>query len=180
MPTNDQPVSLRLAKVAEAPELARMSRDLIERNLHWRWRAPRIARLIASPDSIVLVARRGDACVGFAALQVNEPGAHLVLFAVMPANRRRGIGAALLKWLVASAQVAACESIELEVRANNSRALRFYLRHGFETRVRLCGYYDGIEDAVRMRLTLRDATGQRDARAVVEELLQRFSKSKSA
>lgn len=180
MTATDRPITIRLARLAEAPELARMSRDLIERNLHWRWRAPRIARLISAQDSVVLVAQLGSDCAGFAALQMSDPGAHLVLFAVAPAYRRRGVGAALLKWLLESTEVAGCERIDLEVRANNPRALRFYLRHGFETRVRLCGYYDGIEDAVRMRLTLRDGARQRAARAAVEDILRRFSRSKSA
>lgn len=173
-------VRLRPAVKAEAPVLARLSRDLIEHDLHWRWRAPRIATLIASREHTVIVAVSQGRIVGFTALQLNDRGAHLVLFAVLTDLQRHGIGDAMLNWLVDTALTAGCEAIDLEVRATNLRGLRFYLQRDFVERVTLRGYYDGVEDAVRMRRTLLDRSGYREAHETVTELLTRFSHSKPA
>ena len=61
---------LGLATREDAPTIAAMSRDYVERGLDWRWRVPAIENLIASPDTVVLCARAsttmGKVVVGFA------------------------------------------------------------------------------------------------------------------
>ena len=43
-------LTLRLARPAEAPAIARLSRDLIEYGLRWRWTPLRVAASIRAAD----------------------------------------------------------------------------------------------------------------------------------
>lgn len=147
---------LRPARPADAPRMAAMSRDLIETGLGWRYSAARIARLIADPETVALVACDTAGVQGFAIMQFGDETAHLVLLCVRPAWRRRGIGRRLVDWLLASARVAGLAAVALELRADNELARRFYAAQGFaETGLR-DGYYEGRVAARQMRLRLRD------------------------
>ena len=149
--------TLRLARLADAGTMALMSRDFIETGLAWRYSANRMARLMADPDTVALVACDAeDRVQGFAVMQFGEVRAHLVLLCVRPAQRRRGMARGLIEWLLASAQVAGIESLHLELRADNDGARAFYRRLGFSEAERVQGYYDGRLAALRMVLQLRE------------------------
>lgn len=150
---------LGLATREDAPTIAAMSRDYIERGLDWRWRVPAIENLIASPDTVVLCARAstttGKVVVGFAIMQYTLEEAHLILLAVLPRVRRRGLARALLAWLEKTAVVAGVGNIKLEVRERNSGARKFYRNQGYKSGRSIPRYYDGLETAVRMAKKLR-------------------------
>ena len=80
----------------------------------------------------------------------------LNLLAVHPKLRRMGVGKKLLGWLHESAVVAGCEYIELQVRADNQGARRFYRDFNYTDEALLPGYYDGKVSAYQMKLRLRD------------------------
>jgi len=82
--------------------------------------------------------------------------AQLLLLAVHPNIRRRNIGAQLLRWLHKSARVAGCEHVELQVRADNLGARRFYQKCGYQEEMLIPGYYDGKKAAYLMKLRLHD------------------------
>ena len=146
---------LRPARLAEANEIALMSRDYIEAGLHWRWRPSVIAGLIRAEDITVLVAEQSDRkLAGFAIMRYGSEQAHLMLLAVKPAYRRRGLGCRMLAWLEKSARVAGIVVIDLEVRAINDTAQTFYQSLGYRSLRQLPGYYGGLEAAVRMRHNL--------------------------
>ena len=150
---------LVLATREDAPTLAAMSRDYIERGLGWRWRVPAIENLIASPDTVVLCARAsnapGNAIIGFGIMQYALDEAHLILLAVRPRMRRRGLARELLAWLEKTADTAGIRKIELEVRERNAGARKFYRKQGYKSGRLIPRYYDGIETAVRMAKKLR-------------------------
>jgi hypothetical protein len=50
-------LNIRLARLADAGPIARMSRELIEYGLRWRWTPARVAASIRAPEVNVLVAR---------------------------------------------------------------------------------------------------------------------------
>ena len=76
--------------------------------------------------------------------------AHVINVAVAPAERRRGIGRALVQTLLAYAREHAIAKVLLEVRAGNSAAIGLYRSLGFaEFNVRRRYYPDG-EDAIEM------------------------------
>lgn len=148
-------IDLRLGRQSDALTIALMSRHLIEAGLGWRYRPDVVRRMIDDPETIVLIACSGACPVGFAIMKFGEERAHLVLFAVQPAYQRRGIGRRLFDWLVESALTAGIASIHLELRADNRSARWFYRRLGFAETLKIPGYYQGREAAIRMVRTLR-------------------------
>ncbi len=155
---------VKLATPQDAALIARMSKHYIEHGLRWRWRTPQIRRKIAAPDTVVLVAEVQVGGVrlvgGFAVMDFildnQRDKSILNLLAVHPKLRRMGIGGKLLGWLHKSALVAGCEYIELQVRADNQPARRFYRDLGYTDETLLPGYYDGKVSAYQMKLRLRD------------------------
>jgi len=143
-------LSLRLARSGEAIAIAKLSRDLIEYGLRWRWTPLRIAASIRAPHVNVLVACDHEKLAGFAIMRYGDDDAHLDLLAVAPAYRRAGIGRQLVQWLEECAMIAGIFTVALEVREQNEEAQLFYKRMGYRTLAHLPGYYDGVEAALRM------------------------------
>jgi ribosomal protein S18 acetylase RimI-like enzyme len=146
---------LELARLADAPLIATMSRRLVEAGLTPSWPAERVARHIDGTESLVLTAKRAGALLGFAIMQFGDTTAHLNLLAVDSAHQRRGLGRALLAWLEQSAVVAGTFLIQLELRASNLGARAFYEQLGYRETARVPGYYQRLEDAIRMAHDLR-------------------------
>lgn len=148
-------LDIGLATVTDAKTIAEMSRDYIETGLGWSWREPRVLRAIRARDVNVAVARAGREVVGFAIMRYGPLEAALQLFAVRPAHRRRGIGSALVDWLVEAARVAGVYVVYVEMRADNAVARNFYRRRGFEDMEPLPNYYSNVESGHRMAYDLR-------------------------
>lgn len=152
-------VELGPARLAEADEIAGLSRDLVERGLTWRWRRGSIVSHIRQEDSCLLAARDRGELVGFAlmAFDWNEGDAHLLLLAVRPSHRRCGVATSLLAWLETVGRRGGIRSVHLEVREIAAAARALYTRLGFQQTGRVKGYYEGSEDALRLekRLVLR-------------------------
>lgn len=147
-------IDIQLARPREARDLAAMSRRLVEAGLEPSWTLDRIERHVRHPDSVAIVARVGPQLAGFAIMQYGDTSAHLNLLAVEPRFRRAGIGRRLVRWLEESAIVAGTFTIGLEMRATNAIAERFYLALGYREVGRVRGYYQRVEDAIRMRKEL--------------------------
>lgn len=109
--------------------------------------APRrlLARLgLASPP---------EALAGYAGAWFTPGQLHLVTLAVAPALQGRGVGEALLLAVCGLAAEAELDSVALEVRPSNARAIALYERCGFRPCGRLRRYYAGDgEDAIPMLL----------------------------
>jgi len=142
--------TLRLARSGDAREIAEMSRDLIEYGLAWSWTPARVQRSISGRESSVVVARRGARIAAFGIMQFGDEVAHLNLLAVAAPHRRQGLGRQLMEWLTATAITAGIFRIDLELRAQNQAARKFYERLGFDPLNVVPGYYQGREAALRM------------------------------
>jgi [ribosomal protein S18]-alanine N-acetyltransferase len=98
------------------------------------------------------------ALVGYFMLMAVVDEAHLLNVAVDSRHQGRGIGLYLLDKVMACARGLALESVLLEVRPTNLRALQVYERYGFTEIGRRKGYYPAHngqrEDAIVMRYTL--------------------------
>lgn len=147
-------IRLGLARSSDVPTLAVMAGSLVETGLPQSWDEGRIHRCLLHRDYVVLVARDGKRVAGFAVMEFLDRHAHLALLAVEPAYQGRGIGRALLEWLEATARTAGTFLIQLEVRAGNVAARRFYARVGYSEAGTRRAYYAGREDAVRMARSL--------------------------
>ena len=139
---------IRLACPREARPIAEMSRDDIEQGLGWRWTETRVLSCIRHPAVNVAVAREGSALAGFGIMEYGEDEAHLLLFAVHRRRRRAGVGAALVRWLEATALTAGIGLIRLEARMDNPGARGFYRALGYRETRTIRRFYRGREDAV--------------------------------
>ncbi len=148
--------SLELAQARDAHAIAVMSRDLIEAGLGWEYQPDRVARMLADPGMLSVVARDGGRTAGFAMMSFGDERAHLALLAVAPHHQRCGVGRRLLDWQVESAQVAGVVSVNVELRADNAAAFALYASAGFTETIRVPGYYRARETAIRMIRVLRD------------------------
>jgi ribosomal-protein-alanine N-acetyltransferase len=150
--------TLQLARTRDAVPIASMSRRFVENGLPPAWTPERVARSIRHRDSTVLTARFGRELAGFAIMQYGDSTAHLNLLAVGPGHRRQGIGRRMMAWLEDAALIAGTFVVSLELRAHNEAAAYFYQALGYRRTGWLRGYYQGIEDAVRMERDLRVTT----------------------
>ncbi len=151
-----------LARPHDVQRLAEMSRDWIEQGLAWRWRPRSLLDRVRDSDTAVIVARRGGRTAGFAVMSFDWrcARAHLVLLAVDPAVRRRGVAGSLVSWLEVVARRGGIARVSLEVRAGSAGARAFYRRMGYREAGRVAGYYQGREDAVRMWSGLRPRSAE--------------------
>ena len=153
-------LTIRLAKRDDATMIAAMSRDLVEAGLGWHYRPTVVAKLIGDPETVTVVACNARLIVGFAILSLTDERAHLVLLAVRPEARRRGIAGRMLRWLLESAAIAGIASVHVELREANPAAIALYRSAGFTEAFRLPGYYRGRETAIRMVLALRSTISE--------------------
>jgi ribosomal-protein-alanine N-acetyltransferase len=141
---------LVLARMADAAEIAYMSRDLVEHGLQWSWTPRRVAASIRRLDALVVVARAAHRIAGVGVMRYGDDDAHLDLLAVDPDYRRAGVGRRLVEWLEKPALVAGITDVFLEVRASNHGAQAFYERLGYRKLAHLTRYYQHREAALRM------------------------------
>ena len=158
MPANLRAYRVEPARAGDAAMLAAMSQAYIEQGLKPAWGAARIRWHVRDADSLVLTARLGPTTVGFAIMRYGDDVAHLNLLAVAPAHRRRGVARALLQWLEETALTAGTFVIGLELREGNAAARAFYRLLGYRELGQIPGYYQGVENAIRM---VRDVRPQR-------------------
>jgi ribosomal-protein-alanine N-acetyltransferase len=152
--------AVELARIPDAPRIASMSRDFIEIGLGWKWTAGRVRKCLRDRDTNVVVVRESGEIAGFAIMQYGDDEAHLVLLAVDPSRRRRGIGTALVRWLEASALTAGIGVVYLEARYRNAEARSFYRRHGYAEVARVRRMYRGVEDGLRIAKDLWEAVAE--------------------
>lgn len=98
-----------------------------------------------------LVVRAGDEAIAYAGVWLMVDEAHVTTFAVLPAWRRRGVGARLLLALLEMAVEIGARVATLEVRLSNAPARALYQRFGFRpVGLRPRYYSDNAEDALIM------------------------------
>ena len=154
-------LQIRLARSADAPLIAAMSRDNIEVGLGWSWTEGRVLRSLGDPNINVAVAYDEDDLVAFGIMKYRDDEAHLFLLAVRESHRRRGVGSALMTWLEKTALVAGIGVVYLEARSTNEAARAFYRGLGYREIKVVQGYYRGVESAVRLAKDLWDVKAAR-------------------
>ena len=150
------PVRLREMTSADMAGIMALEQELFPEDA---WTPEMFAAEFAQPPTrrLYLVAEDGNTLIGYAGMMfTGGTQADVVTLAVNPARWGEGTGTALLMALVDEADKRGCEEVLLEVREDNPRARRLYLRHGFtEVGIRR-GYYQPSDvDAVVMRKALR-------------------------
>ena len=148
-------VAVRLARAADAVDIAAMSRDYIEDGLPWTWTAGRVEAAIREADINVVVAGERRAISAFGIMSYPDDDAHLLLFAVRRNQRRRGVGSAVLRWLEEAADTAGAKRIRVECRRDNAAARNFYCEHGYQELSITTKFYRGLKDGIHLVKWLR-------------------------
>lgn len=121
------------------------------------WTLPQLSGVMMMPGTWLAIARLDAAPLGFALVRSVLDECELLLLAVAPLWRGRGIGETLLRDSLRTARRRGITSMNLEVRASNN-AIRLYEKSGFEYVHRRPGYYRGndgqLHDALSFRIDM--------------------------
>jgi len=102
------------------------------------------------PDGFLIAEEYGNIIGFIIGVKPSIDKGKILLIGVDKRRRRKGIGSMLLKKLIIVFMIKGIREIELEVRASNAAAIRFYEKHGFRIASREHAYYEDGEDAYIM------------------------------
>jgi ribosomal-protein-alanine N-acetyltransferase len=123
-------VELVAGGAADAEALDRVMAGAFDPRYGEAWTRNQCIGILAMPGVWLTLARVEGSVVGFALSRAIMDEAELLLIAVDPAHARTGIGATLLRGVVADCRGRGVKRLHLEVRANNP-AVALYAAHGF-------------------------------------------------
>lgn len=116
------------------------------------WGEEDFIRCLRNRNVIGMVADVGEQVAGFNIYELHRNRLHILNFAVDPAFRRRGVGAAMVSKLVNKLSPQRRNRIMLEIRETNLDAQLFFRGLGFRAVSLLRDFYeDSTEDAYLMQ-----------------------------
>lgn len=118
------------------------------------WSASALARLLAMPGAVALIATRNGEPAGLVLARVAADEAEIVTLGVAPAHARRGVGRRLVEEAAAVLRAAGATRLFLEVAETNEAARRLYAGLGFAAIGRRRGYYPDGADALLLARVL--------------------------
>ena len=90
--------------------------------------------------------------VGFVDYWVTFDSGTICQIAVHPDIQRSGVGSQLMEEVIKDARAKKVNTLTLEVRESNEKAIKFYTKHGFKITLKKPQYYSNGEDALYMVL----------------------------
>ena len=90
-----------------------------------------------------------------AGIRTVEETAKILMLSVNKNYRKSGIGSALITKFLEEMLIQNIKQVDLEVRTNNTAAINFYKKHGFDIVETIPKFYQNGEDAYIMNLVLR-------------------------
>lgn len=117
------------------------------------WTKTQCLSVLSLPGVWLTLARQEARPAGFALTRIVLDEAELLLLAVRPAQRRAGVGHALLVAAAGGARARGAARMHLEVRDGNG-ALALYEAAGFASSGRRRGYYRGSDGSTFDAITL--------------------------
>jgi ribosomal protein S18 acetylase RimI-like enzyme len=149
-------VKLRYYEPHDFAALHRLDRSCFPAGISYSKTTLHYFLTIPSADCIVAV--DGKRIAGFILTEENPPLAHIITLDVAEANRRLGVGSALLAESEKNLGLRGVRSVLLETATDNEGAVAFWKRHGYRIEAVLKRYYLGRLDAYEMRKFLSGAS----------------------
>jgi ribosomal-protein-alanine N-acetyltransferase len=151
-------VELRAGGVGDLSLVETIMGEAFDPRFGEAWTRGQCLGILAMPGVWLTVAMVDREPAGFALSRGVADEAELLLLAVRPARRRRGVGAALLRAMIAQAQANGAVRVHLEVREGND-AVKLYQTTGFTKVGERRDYYRGASGQTFNALTYqRDIT----------------------
>jgi ribosomal-protein-alanine N-acetyltransferase len=147
-------IRLATARVGDLSAAMRVMEAAFDPAYGEAWSTAQLLTLFALPSARVSLAWDGDTACGFSAARLAGPESELLLLAVDPGWRGRGVGRMLMNDWMAWAKEEGAEEYFLEMRADND-AVHLYERTGFSECGRRPAYYRGGDGVVRDAITMR-------------------------
>lgn len=148
------PLDIKLAESGETVLLANLHAACFERG----WSASEMARLLAMPGAVCLIARRDNQPLALLFLRSAADEAEIITIGTLPDARRQGIGAALIAAALPLLRNSGIQRLLIEVASANAAALALYRKVGFAAVGHRRQYYEHAdgqrEDAIIMSKTL--------------------------
>lgn len=135
-------LTLRHGDARDVAVLQAMMATAFDPSFGEAWTRNQSLGVLAMPGVILLLAHADDDPAGFALTRAVMDEAELLLLAVTPPHRRRGVGGSLLRAVLADCRERGVSTVHLEVRAEND-AVRLYRAGGFAKVGERRGYYRG-------------------------------------
>lgn len=147
-------IRLATARVGDLAAVMRVMDAAFDPAYGEAWSGAQLLTLFALPSARVGLAWNGERPCGFYAARIAGPESELLLLAVDPASRGRGVGARLIEDWQSWADAQGADDYFLEMRADND-AVHLYARSGFSECGRRPAYYRGGDGVVRDAITMR-------------------------
>ena len=103
-----------------------------------------------NPYAQYLVLEISKKVAGYIGLWITEENADIINFYVEPKYQGNGFGTMLLDFAISLCEMCNVNSLSLEVREKNEKAIKLYLNKGFLFSHKRAGYYEDGEDALVM------------------------------
>lgn len=147
-------VELRAGGVGDLALLETIMAEAFDPRFGEAWTRGQCLGILAMPGVWLTIAMVDREAAGFALSRGVADEAELLLLAVRPARRRRGVGTALLRAMLAHAQATGVAHVHLEVREGNE-AVKLYQTTGFAKVGERRNYYRGASGQTFNALTYR-------------------------
>lgn len=142
MSTSVSMIALRPGTMADLSAVDRVMREAFDPRFGEAWTPSQVTGVMAMPGVWLTIAEAEGEAAGFAMSRAILDEAELLLLAVRPASRRRGVGRQLLRSAMAEARHRGVVRMHLEVRAGNE-ATGLYRLAGFAKIGERRNYYKG-------------------------------------
>lgn len=156
MSTTLNMVELRQGTAADLPLVDAIMRDAFDARFGEAWTRGQCLGIMAMPGVWLTIATIDGRVAGFSLARVIADEVELLLLATRPAERRRGVGRALIGAVIATARDHHATRVHLEVRAGND-AIKLYSATGFVKVGERRGYYRGTNGQLFDALTFSRA-----------------------
>jgi len=135
-------ITLRPGTMADLAVVDRVMREAFDPRFGEAWTPSQVTGVLAMPGVWLTIAEGDGDVAGFAMTRAVLDEAELLLLAVRPDRRRRGVGRQLLRSSMAEARARNVAHMHLEVRAGND-AIALYRLAGFDKIGERRDYYRG-------------------------------------
>lgn len=137
-------------RVMENEDIAAVS-DLEQEIFSRPWSKKGFMDALLSENTLFAVAKSQQKIVGYCGMYLALDEGEITNVAVSGTSRRKGIGGAMLEFLLEQAEKKGIKKIALEVRLSNQAAIRLYEKFGFEMKgIRRAFYQKPREDGFIM------------------------------